>query len=227
MVILSMQEFSKLDVGKKYTKIFVELDNISKKDKNNFGISPLDGLEYSLEYNTYPWRINSNNKYIGFIERGNKIVSCMFAEDDTYFRDKQDCKKLVKDGDCGLKDKLEFMQSECALSCKRLKYKNFKPPKTLLIHRSYTHPKYRGKGLCSILTREFIKKFKDYIIYLNLMKTNLSNINCKIKNGFVILPMVSDNPEHVLTRFPKSKRKPLKRKIKSLKHKKRKKTKRR
>lgn len=225
MVILSMQEFSKLDVDKKYTKKFMKLNDISKKDKNNFGIHPIDGLEYSLEYNTYPWRINSNNKYIGFIERGNKIVSCMFAEDDTYFRDKQDCKKLVKDGDCSLKDKLEFMQSECALSCKRLKYKNFKPRKTLLIHRSYTHPKYRGKGLCSILTREFIKKFKDYIIYLNLAKTNLSNINCKTKNDFVILPMISESEEHVLTRFPKSKRKPLKRKRKSSKL--RKKTKRR
>ena len=226
MVILSMKEFDdKLDIDKEYTKKFIELGNICKKDKNNFNIDVHWYFDHSLQYNSYPWRKNIYNKYIGFIEKNNKIVCCMFAEDDTYFRDKQnDCKYWSKNGDCEINP--DFMQSECALSCRRLKYKNFKPHKTLIISGSYTHPKYRGKGLCSILTQEYIKKFKNYIIYLAVDKTNLSNMNCKLKNNFVIL---SGNPRNdkfnMMVHFPKLKRKKIK--SKSIKRNKKKKTKRR
>ena len=145
MVILSSEEFKKLDNNKKYTKKFTAFNNISRKEKSE--IKPLEGLKYALK----------NNFIIGFIERDNKIVSCMCAEKDSYFSDKnKDCKVWSYNGEC--KKNPDYMLTECALSCRKLKYKNFKPKKTLYIINTYTHPKYRGKGLCSLLTKEYIKK---------------------------------------------------------------------
>ena len=204
MVILSSEEFRKLDKDKKYTNKFTTLNNISRKEKSV--VKPLSGLKHALKY----------NHIIGFIEKDNKIVCCMFAEEDTYFTDKnKDCKYWSENDEC--KNNPDYMNSNCAFSCIRLKYKNFKGQykKTLYLYSTYTHPKYRGKGLCSLLTREYIRKFKDYIFYLNLRKNNLSNINCRKKNDFVILPQSGINYDagvdfkdtYTMIRFPKSKKK--------------------
>ena len=204
MVILSSEEFRKIDKDKKYTKKFMKLDDISRKEKSE--IEPLGGLKHALKY----------DHIIGFIEKDNKIVCCMFAEEDTYFTDKnKDCEYWSENDEC--KNSPDYMNSNCALSCRRLKYKNFKGQykKTLYLYSTYTHPKYRGKGLCSLLTREYIRKFKDYVFYLNLRKNNLSNINCRTKNDFVILPASGMNYDvgvdfkdtYAMIRIPKSEKK--------------------
>ena len=176
MVILSSEEFRNLDKNKKYTKKFTALNNISKAEKSY--IKPLLGLKSALK----------DDDIIGFIEKNIKIVACMFAEKDTHFSDKNiQCKEWSKNGEC--KKNPDYMLNECRLSCRKLKYKNYKQPiQTLYMYNTYVDPKYRGKSLCSMLTKEFIKKFGDHVIYLNLMKNNLSNINCRTKNDFIILP---------------------------------------
>ena len=215
MVILSSEEFKAQDKNKKYTKKFTTLNNISRKEKSE--IKLLKNLKLALK----------DNDIIGFIEKDNKIVCCMFAEEDTYFTDKhKDCKFWSENDEC--KNNTDYMNYNCALSCRRLKYKNFKQyQKTLYLYSTYTHPKYRGKGLCSLLTKEYIRKFKDYVFYLNVRKKNLSNINCRVKNDFLILPASGINRDmgmdfkdtYTMIRIPK------KNKNKSFKH--RRKTKRR
>ena len=209
MVILSSEEFKKIDVDKKYTKKFTTLNNISRKEKSE--TKPLEGLKNALKH----------DNIIGFIEKNNKIVICMFAETDTYFSDKNiQCKAWSYNDECNKNQ--DYMLSECALSCRKLKYKNFDPPKTLYLYNTYTDPKYRGKGLCSLLTKEYIKKYGDSVIYLNLMKNNLSNINCRTKNDFIILPQSGINYDahvnfkdtYVMVRIPKSKKKKKKKKRK-------------
>tara|TARA_B100000035_G_C20925714_1_gene520616 strand:+ start:120 stop:761 length:642 start_codon:yes stop_codon:yes gene_type:complete len=202
MPVLSSEEFRILDKNKKYTKKFTTLNNISRKERSE--IKPLESLKQALK----------DDDIIGFIEKDNKIIACMFAEEDTYFTDKnKNCKSWSKNNECD--NKPDFMNFNCALSCRRLKYKNFQQSKkTLYLYDVYTHPKYRGKGFCPLLAREYIRKFKDYILYLNLRKNNLSNINCYTKNNFIILPSSGINYDigvdfkdtYAMIRNPKSKK---------------------
>ena len=70
--------------------------------------------------------------------------------------------------------------------------------KTMYIHTFSTNPEYRGRGLCTQIVNEFIKKFgKTHLLYLTV-RTESENVNepairCYEKCGFIMLPDVYRN----------------------------------
>tara|TARA_B110000902_G_C14176657_1_gene538930 strand:- start:441 stop:959 length:519 start_codon:yes stop_codon:yes gene_type:complete len=77
-------------------------------------------------------------------------------------------------------------------ACIEKKYKDVMKPLSniyYLLHTISVHPNYRGKGYCSLLVKEIIKKFgRKHSLYLSVetdsRSPNKNAIKCYQKNGF-------------------------------------------
>ena len=90
-------------------------------------------------------------------------------------------------------------------------YKSDYKYKTMYLHTFSTKQEFRGRGLCSRLINEFVKKYgKTHVLYLTVrteqLNVNESAIHCYEKNGFILLPEVyrdhTDGKNNAMIRFP-------------------------